>query len=288
MPPMGNILSSEVSARRCIKHGTFEMVMEMEGREARIDDILSNSSYINFLTPLRLGPLNVIQQERLRALLKRAMSHCDRIADIAANKPCEPIAHQWYQQLKARRLEVFNLPLGFRLRDPSTNLGARPLQLEYIKTLSAEDAAMVSYLLAALAGGFCQATVDLAAADPLFPERLIVFKESVLRHGSWFAWGYIHGGEAWKKMMVAIIYVGMIELTSFELGVVEEDDEDGTMPPSLQAGLLARFNELYPSDSEHGTQLYDVVKRLVKGTRVEDESGAGDAEGDAEGDENQE
>ncbi|KAI0152132.1 hypothetical protein F4776DRAFT_13905 [Hypoxylon sp. NC0597] len=301
MRPVGNVLSSEVFLRRCIQHGTFEMALEMERREARINDILSNSGYINFVTPLQLGPLNVTQQERLYDLLKEAMRHCDRIADIAANEPCQPIDRQWYMQFKKRRFEVFNMPLGFRLKDPITNYEARPAQFEYINNLSAVDIVMISYLLVAMSDGFYLECKDWVDSDPVFYERQTVFRECVLRHGTWYTWSHTRGDESWKKMAYAIIRVALVELTSFEFGIDPEDEED--VPPSLQSVLMDRFNVLYPSENDGAwaPELFKVVRRIVKGTSEADEvEGAEEGEDAAEqteededeaeeeGDENQE
>ncbi|OTA59303.1 hypothetical protein K449DRAFT_385333 [Hypoxylon sp. EC38] len=283
MPPVGNVLSSEVFERRCIQHGTFEMALEMEQREARINDILSNSGYINFVTPLQLGPLNVTQQKKLYDLLKRAMQHCDRIADIAANKPCSPIGRLWYIQLEKKRFEAFDMPIGFRLKDPITNLGARQAQLEYINSLSAEDLAMIYYLLAAMAQGYYRESEEWVPSDPIFIERQTVFRECVLRHGTWFTWSHIRGDKSWKNMAYAIIRVALVELTSFEFGMDPEDEEE--TPPSLQSALMDRFGVLYQCEDDSGwaPEMFKVVRRIVKGTREADEvKGEEDAEDAAE------
>ncbi|KAI0841192.1 hypothetical protein F5Y06DRAFT_215084 [Hypoxylon sp. FL0890] len=269
MSPVGNILSSEVFARRCIQRGTFEMVAEMEMREARIEDILSNSGYIDLMNPMRIGPLNVTQQKRLYGLLKRAMRHCDRIADMAANQPCRPIMQQSYDRLKAKHFNASNLPLGFRLQDPTTNFGARPLQFEYIKNLPIEDLAMVFYLLNALEAGYYRTMADYAASDPDLENRLLVFKECILRHGSWYAWGYVCGSGPWKVMADAISQVGMVELISFEFNMDDEEEQADHIPPSLHSAFWARFDAMSPSDNTGKAEIYRIVESLVKGDEGE-------------------
>lgn len=106
-PPVGNVLSSELCLRRPLRHGSFEMMKELERRESAVEDILTKAPvYINIRSPAMLGDLDDESQIRLSGLLKRALAQCDHIADIAANAPCKPKEKHWYLNLNRRYWEI--------------------------------------------------------------------------------------------------------------------------------------------------------------------------------------
>ncbi|OTA99775.1 hypothetical protein M426DRAFT_16093 [Hypoxylon sp. CI-4A] len=261
-PPRGNIFSSEICLRRRIKNGTFAMVKEMEMREERIAQVLKSSFMQQALNapPGGVKLTSDEEQERLLALLARAMAQCDEIADIGANEPCAQISPQWYSKLVNRGFNRLDLPLDDRLNDPYTNYLARPTQREYIKSLSLEDAVMLSYLINVMGVGYYLWSIDTLDSDTSFPERITSFKECVLRHGSWFAWAHVCGNTGWRSMAVRIADLGFGELLRFELGEYE-------VPRSLQSVLLERLDRLTSSPHEP-ISLYQAVTGLTKGQKL--------------------
>ncbi|KAI2464579.1 hypothetical protein F4781DRAFT_67863 [Annulohypoxylon bovei var. microspora] len=269
-PPVGNVFSSEVFMRRVIPHGTFAMALEMEKRNAHIEAVL-DSDFFTHAIPGRLESLTPEQEKRFRVLTKKAIAQCDCVADIAANFPCHPIAEMWYGRLKGPYFEPRDLPLGFRIRDPYSNIRARQSQREYLFTLSKEDIAMIYFVLTTLSWGFYLDNFTLANADTTFPERQVIFKECVLRHGSWFAWGHIRGDDPWEMMTEQMMRLGWAELVSFELG-------GENAPASLHSTLAERFDDLFmptdQSDPDNVMQsqvniLNKTVKDLVTGVSDE-------------------
>ncbi|KAI1206507.1 uncharacterized protein F4807DRAFT_439378 [Annulohypoxylon truncatum] len=282
IPPIGTVLSSEMFMRRPVTEGTFQMAAEIAKRDTHTEGVL-NSDFVKRSMPARFESSSAEQKQVLHALLKKAILQCNHIADIAVKSPCRPMNEMCYNWMKGKFFEPRDLPLGYRLMDPCTNMGARASQREYLTTLAKEEIAMIYFLVTTLSWGFFLDNFDLAHADTNFPERQVVFKECVLRHGSWFAWSHILGDGAWKSMADKVQKIGWTELVSFELG-----DED--TPPSLHSTLVERFNELYMSDPSawDGTTngqvnvLSQVVYDLVTGDEKEEKPAEKSAEEIAE------
>ncbi|KAI8965570.1 hypothetical protein F5Y11DRAFT_295160 [Daldinia sp. FL1419] len=256
VPPTGNVLTSEVYLRRPLKHGNFAMVLELERRRSRIAEVLTASPHFNIKCPPGLGELTHAQQDFLRELLERAFSHCDSIADIAANLPHEVRGAKWYERRFVSWWEDRQLLEGFRMNDPYTNYVARPVQREYIRGLCKQDLTMIYYLVHVMASAFTKSRKDWIDSDPTFWERITVFEEYVLRHGSWYAWAHFIGNDEWQDMATSISRIGLAELTRFEFG-----HEDAL--PSLQSELILQFNELYDSSDNSIKALHAAVKGLV-------------------------
>ncbi|KAI1650448.1 uncharacterized protein F4817DRAFT_261469 [Daldinia loculata] len=269
VPPPGDVLSSELYLRRPIKHGSFRMLLELENRKSRVKEILTASPHFNLESPPGLGELTNPQQERLCAFLYRAFAQCDYIADIAANAPCGPPGVQWYERRCMRWWGGRDLVEGFRLKDPYTNYPARPSQQEYIRNLSKQDCTMIYYLIDMMGSCFIKSREDWILSDPVFYERITVFKECVLRHGSWYAWAHFMGGSEWESMTNDIARIGIAELDSFECG-----DKDAMC--SLQSVLIGRFNELHKSPGNRTKAAQHAAKYLI--TADIDDSDNGDQE----------
>ncbi|KAI1098887.1 hypothetical protein F4804DRAFT_102894 [Jackrogersella minutella] len=237
--PSSDVFSSEIYLRRPLQYASFEMAYEMETRTARIEAIIA-SEFADVTSGADIGALSLEQHKYLAYILKRAMSHCDYIADIAAHTPCKPIAKIWYEKIQTD-WKAFDVPLGYRLMDPYTNLEARPVQAAYIQTLPAEDLVMIYFLLEVLKTSFINANFERYEDDTSFPERIDVFGECVLRHGSWFAYSYILGGAPWDAMANDIMVLGDVERIGFELGEVDT-------PTSLGVSVRERFEELFPCE----------------------------------------
>ncbi|KAI0889300.1 uncharacterized protein GGS22DRAFT_69686 [Annulohypoxylon maeteangense] len=261
VPPTDVMLSSEAFLRRPIKKHTFQMVAEAQKRDAHIEDIL-NSKFFNDAMPDRFEPCNAHQKQLLRALVKKAMIQCNRIADVASNSPCHPMKAIWYEWMKGSFYLPFDLPLGYRMRDPCTNMGARDNQRDYLRSLPKKDIAMIYFLLTTMSWGLYLENPNVAEADSNFLERQVVFKEGVLRHGSWFTWGYLVGDATWKSMAHKMQRIGWTELVSFELG--EEDT-----PAALHSTLVSLFDQFYvstqidPTNVNPAAVVLDVVWDLV-------------------------
>ncbi|KAI1658358.1 hypothetical protein F4813DRAFT_388633 [Daldinia decipiens] len=256
VPPPGDVLSSELYLRRPIKHGSFQMLLELENRRSRVKEILTASPHFNIGSPPGLGELTNPQQERLCAFLYRAFAQCDYIADIAANVPCGTPEAQWYGHQFMKWWGGRELEQGFREKDPYTNYPARPAQKEYIRNLSKQDCIMIYYLINMMGSCFVKSREDWILSDPVFDERITVFEECVLRHGSWYAWAHFMGGSEWVSMTIDIASVGMTELHRFEYG-----NEDAMC--SLLSVLVERFNELHESPDNRTKTVQQAAKRLI-------------------------
>ncbi len=163
------MLSSATVERRVLRAGTFDLVAELELRDSRIDDLLQRgNAFIDVASPAGLEGLTSAQQARLALLLRRALYHCDRIADLAANPPCEPIAEDHYALIPtgvwAQPGPLY--PEDLRDRDPFANPGARAAQLAYIRLLCPRDAALLFYLVTALGASFSFARRIYESSDP--------------------------------------------------------------------------------------------------------------------------
>ncbi|XDG09206.1 hypothetical protein ABKA04_008821 [Annulohypoxylon sp. FPYF3050] len=269
--PLPNVFSSEAFMRRPLEVGRMETAVELEKRDAHTESVLRSSFFKQGLSS-RFTSLDAKQNETLHYLVKNAMKQCNHIADIAANAPYTPSGEIWYAKLKGAYFDHRDLPVGFRMKDPYSNLGARQAQREYIESLAEEDLAMINFLLTTLSAGFLIENFDLAQADATFPERLVVFKECILRHGSWFAWSYILGDAVCHRMADKMQRVGLTELLSFEFG-------DEQAPASLLSTLSDRLKHFYlPEGSAWSHTNADVLGRavydLVAGGKKE---GAGEA-----------
>ncbi|KAI1460376.1 hypothetical protein F4805DRAFT_391514 [Annulohypoxylon moriforme] len=239
-PPPDVALSSEVFLRRPIEKNTFAMAAEMERREAHAEDVLT-SDYLKGAIPDDFRALEPQKKKVFYALMKKAILRCDQVADVAANAPCRPLEEQWYRQMKGQYFLPHDIPIGFRMKDPCSNLGARPSQREFLRTLPKEDIAAMCYLMLMMSRAFYYNNTALAEGDTNFPEHQVVFKECVLRHGTWFAWGQMCGDDSWKNMSRNMQRIGWTELISFELG-------DQETPASLHSTLSELFTEYYVPD----------------------------------------
>ncbi|KAI0852794.1 hypothetical protein F5Y00DRAFT_258051 [Daldinia vernicosa] len=280
VPPLGDILSSELRLRRLIKYGSFQMLLELNKRKSRIEEILTACPHFNLKSPPGLGELTNPQQKRLCALLYRAIAQCDHIADLAANAPKGPPATQWYKPEFIEWWVDRGLPLYYREKDPYTNYLARPAQQEYIRNLAKQDCTVMYYLMNMMGSCWANSRRDWFLSDPAFYERIIAFKECVLRHGSWCAWAHLIGGGEWESMTDDITRIGLAELNSFECG-----DKDAQC--SLQSVLIGRFNELHESPDNGQLTSQQAVIRLITAD-IDDSDNGGQEEGEDQDEEDQE
>ncbi|KAK8089057.1 hypothetical protein PG997_004018 [Apiospora hydei] len=173
-----------------------------------------------------LGPLTRRQQARLLELMRASLCHCDHIADIAA--ACS---------------------------DPRTPAQTRTAQIDYVASLSTEQLAALFYTVDMAGFGFVRAR-KYEAEDPLVWEKITVFEECLLRHGSWFLWAHLQGGQA--NHAAQLIEAGLKELTDWETG------KEGMLPGlrmSLVDAYRARLEDAHDVDLE--ASLRERVRRLV-------------------------
>lgn len=117
-----------------------------------------------------LDPLTGYEKERLVQLLKRALYHCDRIADIAANMPGADIVLQYSQLITSGVADLSHEDLPSTVEDynryPSfTNLHARALQIEYLRAMELPELSVLYYLITIAGLGFIKSR-PAEAADP--------------------------------------------------------------------------------------------------------------------------
>ncbi|RYO80018.1 hypothetical protein DL766_000521 [Monosporascus sp. MC13-8B] len=278
--PTGNILSSLGPERFVLRPKTFDFVHELERREKHIDRLFRTTSFLDISSPPFLRALTAPQQGRLTPLLRRALYHCDCMADLASDPPCKPVPEVSYSMIEhgawAHPAEEVN-PENPRDGDPFANPQARPYQMAYIHSLPAHDVAFLYYLISALGVSYNNTRLDYVESDPSAWERITVFEESALRHGTWFLWAYFLGPKYMKDMSSEMEAAGMVELTDWETG------KEG-VPPGLKMTLLDRFKEVFADeddDADGRTFPKDRMLRFVKDTVVGPES-AEEKDGDAE------
>jgi hypothetical protein len=279
-----NILSSSEVYRDVCSPETFPWVCELELRERRITDII-HSGYIDVTSPPGLQPLTTIQQRRFIALVERSMRHCDAIADVAANTP-DALPEYDYTLVSAGFWgQAARLPTSMRTRNPFTNTPARSAQIEYLKSLSVEDLAALYVTITAASNGHVQDRPDIQA-DPSLAERITVFEECILRHGTWFLWAQVSAQAKKKKWMNTfseaedddtqterklacrnltlremtgyMLIAGMSELVEWETGAAD-------IPPGLRMSLLEVAESRFEDDEGRPPvyHLYKLIRKLV-------------------------
>ncbi|KAK7951427.1 uncharacterized protein PG986_007155 [Apiospora aurea] len=225
LPPAGHVLSSRGPERRVIAANTFAAVLELDVRQERISDALRHDFW-NTGSPPLLGPLTRRQQARLLELMRASLCRCDHIADIAA-----ACSH------------------------PRAPADTRTAQIDYMASLSTEQLAALFYTVDMAGFGFVRAR-KYEAEDPLVWEKITVFEECLLRHGSWFLWAHLQGGQA--SHATQLIEAGLKELTDWETG------KEGMLPGlrmSLVDAYRARLGDAHDVDLE--ASLRERVRRQV-------------------------
>ncbi|KAI0125981.1 hypothetical protein BJ170DRAFT_633330 [Xylariales sp. AK1849] len=262
LPPIGNVLSSYGPERRILTAVTFHSVLELELREARIDSILQ-SGFIDTAGPPGLDPLTPRKQERFVELLMKALYHCDRIADIAANIPKAGIPGEYYDLVSLGIWDhSASLPGQLRSFDPFANSRARTPQIEYLKALSLEDLSAI-YIMISVAGAGWVRAKNYVTEDPNVWERLTVFEECILRHGSWFLWGQVTKGTSssttLREMTGHMLAAGLTELMDWETGKAD-------VLPGLRMSLLEAVEGKIETEEHVINEIYKLVMKIVKGS----------------------
>ncbi|KAI1170258.1 hypothetical protein F4777DRAFT_569967 [Nemania sp. FL0916] len=263
LPPLGNILSSSNHIRLILPKNSFSMLSELEFRDARIDFMLREFPEIfRIASPPWLPSLTLQQQIRLTTMLKRAFYQCDRIADIAADRPSRaiPLAYNgptldgfvMYSPYPSPRYSPIpggDLHRQYACLRPS----ARSTQIEYIKSLSLEDVAGIFMLVDMLGEGLM---CPCMANSPLRPERKTILEECVLRHGSWFVWSRLGRDSNLREVSAQIISIGSTEMNLWESG-------DATILIGLKMTLMTRLRKFVGGRSG-GELAANISKALAK------------------------
>lgn len=227
---MGDILCSRGPGSRILAANTFDAILELDLRQEQIRDALGRD-FLSTGSPPLLGPLTARQQERLVELMRASLCHCDHIADIAAG--------------------------GSQDGSPDACSQTRRAQIEYMGSLSTNALAALFYTVDMAGFGFVRAR-KYEAEDPLVWEKITVFEECLLRHGSWFLWAHIQGGQGQASHATQLISAGMDELTDWETG------KDG-MLPGLRMSLVDAYRHRLEdaNDVDLEASLRDRLRSLV-------------------------
>ncbi|KAH8676275.1 hypothetical protein BX600DRAFT_432792 [Xylariales sp. PMI_506] len=308
LSPLAKVLSSYGQLRRVYLAGSFTSIAELELRDARIDFILQ-SGFVALACPMGPDPLTLRQQRRYAALLRRALYHCDRIADIAANNTVSsngPSQERQDQLVVWNDSKVDSLATGYIL-DPLENARARALQISYLRTLPLADLAGMYCMIQAMSDGWLRAEPWIEY-DELVAELVTVFEECVLRHGTWFlrAQVAVMGvdfncdrdrstsslqlvqaepavADSLKRVSSSMLSAGMAELKDWETGKLD-------MQPGLRMSILeaaqTRIHEMRQEqekeqqhngenheeavDSNAAVAMYQLVRKTLFGGEQKD------------------
>jgi hypothetical protein len=231
-------------------------------REKRINRLLQESPKIfPTASPPWLPSLTPRQQNRLVAIIKQALCHCDRIADIAATMGLI-LRPEHYQCIPGG---VYELPQALSDPDddllyecnPLTRTSARPKQIEYIQSLPLNDIASIFLMTQII--GFRSLTIYREESPTRF-ERKTIIEECILRHGTWFLWLCHLGNPDQRDVGRHIISAGRAELVQWETGRLNG-------PNGLKMTLVARFRELLGGSTpeETGDRMSSALHDLVLG-----------------------
>lgn len=262
-----NVLSSASVEREAYQSLSFPGILELELRERRIEEILG-SGYIDLASPPGLQPLTPVQQLRFVNILRRSLHHCDAIADVAANVVDLELPDYDYTNVSSGVWNlVSGLDLEVRHRDPFANVEARSAQIAYLGALPVEDLAGIYLTIMAVSSGHIRDRPALQG-DPNFAERITVFEECTLRHGTWFLWAQViegskHNGKndlTLREMTGHMLLAGFAELIGWETG-------DELLPPGLRMSLFVAAKRFVEEEEDRPVvfKLYDVLRKLIFG-----------------------
>lgn len=258
----GHVLTSASIKRKACKTLTVPGIHELELRKHRFDEIV-NGGFVDLATPPGMGPLTPVQQRRFIHILRRALYHCDAVADVAANIGA-PLPDYDYTHVSGG---IWSLASGLGLEtqdhDPFANIHARTAQIRYLESLSVEDLAGLYVSIMAFSSGHIRDRPALQA-DPNFAERITVFEECTLRHGTWFLWAQAFESKAMLRETTGhMLLAGFAELIGWETG-------DEHVAPGLRMSLLEAAKCHFVKIDEHPVvyHLYQVVRKQVFGNEM--------------------
>ncbi|KAK4660166.1 hypothetical protein QC762_116700 [Podospora pseudocomata] len=184
-PPLGSVLSSHSSStRQILPPWSFQVATELERRHARTEAMFNISTVPP--TPLISAMFRVPsfaalprqQFTQLVNLFKRACCLADHICDLALLVKIPAMA---------RELSAVD-PYVVQKAIHRTRQG-------FIKGLEPLDLALLTHLAALGGMAYAEEMGELMSSDPEGLERMVAFKETILREGSAALWGFLHPKE---------------------------------------------------------------------------------------------
>ncbi|KAK3397497.1 hypothetical protein B0T20DRAFT_221839 [Sordaria brevicollis] len=180
LPALGAICSSQDVDREYLYSGSFGVLKELEIRTSRADTLLSKGQPIRnridaaFSTHSAFFDLPQVEQNLLLSRIKETFKIVDRLADCAAE-----VTSEW--------MEAADKSTVKKLSGQESVLEAHNRQLELIRALSPLDLAYL-YHLVMWAGQAYAVKFPAFMADADDFDRLLAFKEAILRHGTIMIW----------------------------------------------------------------------------------------------------
>ncbi|KAI5925424.1 hypothetical protein F4810DRAFT_708810 [Camillea tinctor] len=286
VPPAGPIFDSVAVktngfwTRGIIQPGAFKFIAELELRDRRIDRITSYFPNLVYLVTLSgFGHTTKEIRSRMIPLVRRTLWHCDAISDIAARVLPVPRdvdtsgmdeRERWAHEALCNDMEAVHN------EDPYRFLAARHLQIGYVQALADLDLAMLLLVSAVLGSNYArvhEAAHHLGAhVGQRAKERITVFEETALRHGSWFLWDEMCGDAEMRRHAKHMIEMGCRELVEFE-------DGNPFAPSGLKMTLMKECRARFLNHLRKGRNVrplkvinttWDVVKRAI-GQPTEDQ-----------------
>ncbi|KAK4682497.1 hypothetical protein QC764_116700 [Podospora pseudoanserina] len=184
-PPLGSVLSSHSSStRQILPPWSFQVAAELERRHTRTETMFNISTVPP--TPLisamfrvpSFAALSRQQFTQLVDLFKRACCLADHICDLALLVKIPAMA---------RELSAVD-PYVVQKAIHRTRQG-------FIKGLEPLDLALLTHLAALGGMAYAEEMGELMSSDPEGLERMVAFKETILREGSAALWGFLHPKE---------------------------------------------------------------------------------------------
>ncbi|KAJ9130622.1 hypothetical protein NKR23_g12105 [Pleurostoma richardsiae] len=246
LPPIGAVLSSETEQRESINAFTFGTVTEFNRRDWRIDSILSGG-FLSTGDPTSLG-LSSDALCNMKRGLKRALYIADRVADVEADvmlsaKEATKATPSRKPDMRADVPLISRDQLGPAVHGIRSVLAwqsdllricctTRARQIMMIRTLSTEDLAFLNQLTSLAAMGYARYKAMELRSDPGAWDKVVAFREMLLRHGSLFLWAYVRGSGSLHRFMESMVRCGVSEIREWEDRVAEtdgsnDDDDEG-------------------------------------------------------------
>ncbi|KAK4177985.1 hypothetical protein QBC36DRAFT_235440 [Triangularia setosa] len=234
-PPLGSLLSSRGPTRQILPPWSFQVAAELERRHSRIEAMFNPCAVPP--TPLisaisrvpSFAALSPPQLLHLVTMFKRACRLADHISDLAllvkipaiARDPPPADPYMVYKAIHRTRQAFIR--------------GLKPLEL-----------ALLTHLAALGGMAYAKEFGELLSSDPEGLERMVAYKETILREGSAALWGFLHPDEHGEEDSVVVgpaslppkvrgsglarYIAGKVEgvlkdLRAYEMGLKQSDDE---------------------------------------------------------------
>ncbi|KAK4199574.1 hypothetical protein QBC40DRAFT_176000 [Triangularia verruculosa] len=183
-PPFGSLLSSNGPTRQILPPWSFQVAAELERRHSRIETMFNN--FTAPPTPLisamyrvpSFAALPPPQFLHLVTMFKQACQLADQISDLAL---------------------FVKIPVMARDPPPadpySVQKAIHRTRQAYIKQLSPLELAALTHLAALGGMAYAEEFGEMLGSDPNGLERIVAFKETIFREGSFALWAFLHPEE---------------------------------------------------------------------------------------------